>query len=529
MGREVTAQRATLLTALGVFVVAGGLPVLAMILASFTTRQGFGLEAYAGLVASGRPWILFLRSLGVGLIATAWALVVGWPAGVLCERTDLPGRALLTLLLCVPFVVPTYVNAVAWARVLGDGGLLARQFVNGPSRILYSLWGSGLVLGSCFSPLVLILTRASLRNVDPRLEEAARPSAGWFAILRGITLPLAFPGTALAAGLVFLLAVGDLAVPTYLRTDVFPTESFTQFAAAYRFSTATALAMPLMLLALLVLGAESWIIPRRFASLRPFFTERDRQRIPLGRSRWPIAGLLFGISVVLVVLPVGVLVEDAMAPGALAAAWQRAGDATLRSLAWAAIGATMLTILGFLLGYLVQRRVLGIWRFADQLSLFLFATPGTVLGIGLVALWNHSWTSWIYGTPLVVLLGFLGQFVVVPSRLCGNALAAIPAHIEEAAQLAGARWPRRMVRIVLPLVAPGLAAAWLASFLFCLRDLGISMIVYPPGADTLPVRTFTLMANGSRSLVSALCVLMTGASLGPLLMLAGVLHRREPR
>ncbi|MGH7289013.1 MAG: ABC transporter permease, partial [Myxococcota bacterium] len=236
---------------------------------------------------------------------------------------------------------------------------------------------------------------------------------------------------------------------------------------------------------------------------------------------------LFGVAAALVVLPLGTLAADALAPGALADAWRRAGDATLRSLAWAAAGASLLTFVGFLLGYLIQRRVLGIWRGVDQLSLLLFATPSTVVGIGLVALWNHRFTNWIYTTPAVVILGFLAQFAAVASRLSANAIAAVPVRLEEAAQIGGARWPRRLVRIVGPLVAPGLAAAWLASFLFCLRDLGISMIVYPPGADTLPVRTFTLMANGKPELVAALCMMMIAAAFGPLLVLAGVLRRME--
>lgn len=508
-----TTERATLVAAVSALVVAGALPLLAMLAASIWTPDGFGLDAYASLFDSPRPWLLFLRSLAVGSIATACALGIGGPAGVLCERTDLPGRGLLTLVLAVPFVLPTYIQAVGWARLLGPGAPLRD-----------SLLGTGLVLGSCLAPLVLLATRASLRTVDPRLEEAARLSAGWLATLRGVTLPLSLPGVARSAGLVFLLASGDLAVPTYLGVDVFPTASFTQFAAAHRFSTATALAMPLVLLALLVLAAESLILPDRVASLRGVASESGRARVALGRARWPLALLLGAACTGLVALPLGLLVRDALTPGALAEAWERAGDAALRSLAWGAIGACLLTLVGSLLGYLVERRALRCARAVDRLALLLFATPSTVLGVGLVALWNHPATSWIYATPAVVLLGYVGQLAAVATRLCASGVAAVPLRLEEAAQLAGARWPRRTLRIVAPLAAPGLAAAWLASFLFCLRDLGISMIVYPPGADTLPVRSFTLMANGPPALVAALCVMMIAAALGPLLVLAASLR-----
>jgi iron(III) transport system permease protein len=515
---DVTTERATLLFAVGVLVVAGVFPLLAMLVASVTTPEGFGFDAYTSLFASGRPWLLLLRSLAVGAIATVGALAIGWPAGVLFERTDLPGRNLLTVILAIPFVLPTYVLAVAWARLLGTAA---------PG--LDSLLGVGLVLASCFAPVVLLATRASLRAVDLRLEEAARLSAGWTATLRGVTLPLALPGTVRAAGLVFLLAVGDLAVPMYLGVDVFPTESFTQFAAGYRVGAATALAVPLVLIALIVLFTESWLISEHVASLRAVAVDRTRTRIPLGRALIPVSIVLAAAVAALVVLPLAALMRDALAPGALAEAWERASDAALRSLEWAAIGALLLTLLGFALGYVVERRVLSFSRAIDHVSLLLFATPSTVLGIGLVALWNYPATSWIYATPVIVLLGYVGQLAAVASRLCGSGIAAFPVRLEEAAQLAGARWPRRMIRIVAPLAAPGLAAAFLASFLFCLRDLGISMIVYPPGADPLPVRTFTLMANSRPELVAALCVMMVAAALGPLVVLAASLQRMSAR
>ena len=56
----------------------------------------------------------------------------------------------------------------------------------------------------------------------------------------------------------------------------------------------------------------------------------------------------------------------------------------------------------------------------------------------------------------------------------------------------------------------------LIGFVFALRDVAISIVVYPPGADTLPVRILTLMANGAPSLIAALCIILIAATLLPL-------------
>jgi iron(III) transport system permease protein len=68
----------------------------------------------------------------------------------------------------------------------------------------------------------------------------------------------------------------------------------------------------------------------------------------------------------------------------------------------------------------------------------------------------------------------------------------------------------------------------MVAYIFCLRDTGISMMVYPPGHDTLPVRIFTLMANGSSELIAALCLLMCAASLAPLLVGGALLLWTRP-
>ena len=69
--------------------------------------------------------------------------------------------------------------------------------------------------------------------------------------------------------------------------------------------------------------------------------------------------------------------------------------------------------------------------------------------------------------------------------------------------------------IVLPLAKSGLITAWIIAYVFCLRDVSITMVVYPPGSDTLPVRIMTLMANGAPSLIAALCVILIAMTLLP--------------
>ncbi|MCK5688016.1 iron ABC transporter permease, partial [Myxococcota bacterium] len=217
----------------------------------------------------------------------------------------------------------------------------------------------------------------------------------------------------------------------------------------------------------------------------------------------------------LVLLPLGGILVQSGSAAAWVEALQRAGDSLLRSIIYAVLGGALLSILGFFTAYLIHTKALPFWRGLDSLTLFVFAIPSTVIGIGLISLWNTPWTMFIYATPLIIIVGYLAKYTVLTSRITLVRLSQLPPSMEEAAQLAGAGWFRIMTQITAPLARRSILGAAIVGYIFSLRDTGITMLVYPPGYETLPVRIFTLMANGSAELIAALCVLMMIATLVP--------------
>lgn len=525
------AKRAILAAAAILLAVIGLLPILVMFAKSLLVDGRVSFAYYQGLLATGRPWTLLGNSFALSVPTTLLATMIGLPLGILFARTDLPLRKLFAVLFTIPLLIPPYIIAVSWFDLLGREGFLAALL--GPavasvtSKWLFGLPGCVLVLFSTFMPIVMLLTMAYSKTVDLRLEEAGKLVSGWPFVLKGITIPLIFPGVLLAAMLVFLLTLGEFGVPTFLRYDVFPVESFTQFSAFYNFGAATAAAIPLALITFLVLVLESSFLQEKTYQIRPASAEATASPFRLGSLRnWCFVSVNL-LCIAVVVVPLLIVVFRSFASGAYAEAISRASDSLLRSLAYAGIGATALTLVGFLTGYLIYTQALPVWRSIDSLTIFLVGLPSTVIGIGLIALWNTRATAFIYATPAIIVLGYLAQYAALASRITVTALGQIPPSMENAAEIVGAGWLRRMFWIVGPLARRGLTAAWLVGYIFCLRDTGITMLVYPPGRDTLPVRTFTLMANGSAGLIAALSVVMIVATLLPVGLLGVVFRTRR--
>jgi iron(III) transport system permease protein len=311
-----------------------------------------------------------------------------------------------------------------------------------------------------------------------------------------------------------------------LRYPVFAVESFQQFSAFYDFKAATAAAVPLALVAFCLLLAEALVFRKKGNLLRPRVVANEPSPCRFSGRQKGLLGVVSAFGFVVVLCPLLALVVQAGGWDAYAEAFRRAGDSLARSLVYAASGATLLVFFGFFIGYLIQSKVFRLGPVVDFLILLLFVLPGSVIGIGLIGLWNTPQTNWIYGTPWILLFGYLAKYTALSSRITIAQLDRIPPSMEEAAQAAGAGWFRRMGAIILPLAWRGWAVSWLVGYLFALRDTDIAMLVYPPGCDPLPVRIFTLMANGSPRLIAALCVIMVAVTLVPL-GLAGILFLKK--
>ena len=516
-------RRVTLLLVVATLVVVGLLPLAAMLGESLFANGRLTLDAYAKLFADPRNWASIGNSLVLAGLTTGCATLIGVPLGLLLGKTDLPLRRVLTIVLAIPLLLPPYVLAVCWFNLLARDGVLAQllpaRSVEWLSGSLFGLGGCVWVLASAFLPVVMILTLASLRAVDPRLEEAGRLVARWPAILRHVTLPIILPGILFGATLVFLLALGEIGAPMFLRYPVFPVQTLTQFSAFYDFGAATAAATPLLAVALLVLAFERLYLREKTYRLRPATPGRRMLRLPLGNWRTAAFLVLALASAVIVVLPLLGLVTASLTPSGYREAWPHAAETLGRSLALAATGASLLTVLGFFCAYLIRHRALPLWRAVDTLTLLLFTLPGTVIGVGMIALWNRPATGFLYASVAMLPLAYVAQYTALTSRITLAALANVPHSREEAAQMVGAPWLARVWHVVAPAALPGVAAAWVIGFIFCFRDLGASMLVYPAGLDTLPVRILTLMANGAPSLIAALCVILVTVTLVALAML----------
>jgi iron(III) transport system permease protein len=191
--------------------------------------------------------------------------------------------------------------------------------------------------------------------------------------------------------------------------------------------------------------------------------------IPLGRKRIPALVAAITLASLFVGIPMAGVLWRGSSGATLSEAITRGANSAVRSVLYAAAAATLISALGFFLAYSVHRRAIAGWRWLDGLGLFLFTLPGTIIGIGLISLWNRSFTNWIYATPALLVFGFMAQYTALGTRILAAGMSQLSPSLEEAAEVAGVKWFHRVFGILAPLLRRATLAVWIATFVFCLR------------------------------------------------------------
>jgi iron(III) transport system permease protein len=464
-------------------------------------------------LAEARQRALMANTLVLGLGVAAFAFSVGVPLGVALARCHSHRVSLSRVIFVLPLVLPSYVLALAWTRLFGAMS----------SSWVYSLPAAIVVLGCSLYPLVMLTTEAALRSVPSRLEEAGRlvttPSRVWLKII----FPLIAPAVSASVLIVFVLAISDFAVPGLLRLRVYTTEVFTAFAALYDFRLATMMALPLAGVA-----AVASFAALRFAQ-RPAVARADRFQTGVGwrdSAQRIVAGSIGAIGVVVMAVPIGAVAVEASA-GRSPFADALSMDAMRNSVVWSAAGASLVLIVGTLLGYWRTKATRRMATAADGLWVTLFAVPATVVGVGIIGLWNRPGILGdVYRTDAIVVLAYVSRFLPVGALLCAAFLQRVTLGSEEAAIVSGASWRRTFARIVLPMAGKALAAVWLMMFILIFGDVALTILLAPPGESNMPVRAYTLIANSQTGDVARLALVQIAMSILPFGAIAWLLHRR---
>ncbi len=511
--------------------------------------------AFERVWSSPAAWRALRNSLETSLGATALALVAGTAVALLTSLTDIRGRHALIFVFVMPLIIAPQVMALAWLQVSGPSSPLLAMLGLAPPlgarNPLYSREGIILLLAVEYAPLVFLTLRAGLRALPRELIEAALSAgAGNRAVVAGIVLPLMTPTLLAGAALVFVSCLGNFGVPAFLGIPggylTLPTLIYQRLSGlgpgalsevAVLSMVIGAIALGGILLQEAMLRRRDYRVSGLAAPARPF---------ALGRWRLPIEIALWSVTLLAVALPILGLVATALTPAygvRLSAATasaanfayvvfehQAARRALVNSFTLSAAAALIITAFSVALAYFVVWRRSALLRWLNLAAELPYALPGVVLSIACILLFLKPLPLVglsLYNTIWILLVAYLARFLVLGLRPVVSGYHQLDRAIEEAAQVAGAGFLRRLATIILPVMAPVAAAGAILVFLTAFNELTLSALLWSSGAETLGVVVFSFEQGGETPAAAALSVLTILITVG-LALSTLAFHRRLP-
>ncbi|SPT37177.1 Inner membrane ABC transporter permease protein ydcU [Achromobacter denitrificans] len=449
----------------------------------------------------------------------------------------------MSILPLITLIIPEVIGAQTWLMILGNNGVLTRALRDGLGLDPPSFYGwPGLLTVMTFTyyAYIYIGTLAAIRGFDAQLEEAAQSLGTSPPVSRlKVMAPVVMPAVLASALLVFTMVVGNFATSMILGHRVELLSVLTYQASVSETGSdpvmQSTLATTSIGLVMLALFLQRWIV------------SRGRYEITQGRAapETPIRGPggLAMAGAALAVMALSMLPLGTLAVGAFTRAHgpvMRWGEWTVAHLERVLInapgpvlnsvlfaGAATLIAIAFstLASYLIvkKRNVLTPWL--DYLSSIPLALSGTVIGIGLLMTFGHGAFD-LSGTASLIVLAYIVRRLPFGVRNASSTLFNLPDSIEEASISLGVPPLASFIKVVLPLMAPAIAAAAVLTWTTSVSELSASVIVYSPGHETLPIQIFRLIDSGLMAQASAYGLVLITVILAPVLLATRVFNIR---
>ncbi|WP_371366464.1 hypothetical protein SRRS_08150 [Sporomusa rhizae] len=523
-----------LFLAIAILVIVVAVPVLLIFFNAFWVDGKFNISDVAKILAQPETYQALKNSLIIAAGTTIGSTIVGTFFAWLVTRTDLPYKGFMKAMFLVPFMLPSFIGALAWKMLLSpNAGFINKFFMNnfgfdGPIFNIYSYLGICLVEIMYLFPFVFIQVCGALERMDPTLEESARISgAGLFTITRKITIPLVMPSILSGSLLIMLYSMahfgtvavlgienGIFNIPTLIYQRIH--QSGGSFDAI---RTGTVLATVLVITAALIIWLQGKILSKGHyqiiggKSFRPMELKLRALRMPL------LILCLVYIAVTIVLPTVVIFLVGGLKTYGLPFTWENLSisnykfilfdykvtkDAIWNSVTLGLSAALITMFAGVMISYvIVKMRVRG-KRILEFLGMLPFSVPGSVIALGVILAWSGQFGINLYNTVWIILVAYIARYMAFSLKANSAALEQVHDSLVEASRACGATMWQSLKDIVLPLVRPGMLAAFFLIFLPSLRELTVSIMLYSPTTRTIGVAIYTLNEDGETVASAAL-------------------------
>ena len=519
-------------------------PLAEVLRTSLADEAGrFALTANYQRVLSHRYYYgSMINSLLLSTGATLGAVLIGTPLALAVTRCAVPGKTLVRTAANLALLSPPFIGAYSWVVLFGRNGL-ANQLLEPLGWSLPTIYGYRgilLVFVVQYFPFVFLLVSGALQSVDQSIEDAALslgspPRRAFFTAI----LPVLAPSLTAGALLVFMATMADFGTPMMIGEGLrtLPTLMYGEFINELggNPSMASTLGSLLILVNTTALMAQRYFAFRKaynVVCIQPLATKRLRPR------RLALATALVYAVIATALIPAVTIVVSSFMPtrgpvmqaglsfGSYLTVLHLVPRAIVNTLALTGATVVLDVGLGVLVAYLLARRRSRAHALLDALIMLAYAIPGTVVGVGLILVYNRPPVV-LTGTWIILLVSYFIRHLPYPVRSCTAMLQQIDTRVEEASISLGVPPFRTFLRVTVPLMFPAIVSGATLAWITTVGELSSSILLYSGPWATMSVEIFTQVFSNHFGTASALASILIVAAVIPLFLTYRILGERS--
>ena len=526
-----------LFLSIAILVVVVAFPVLLILFNAFWVEDHFNFSGAIDILKEPETFKALMNSLIIAGMSTIGPTIVGTFFAWLVTRTDMPHKRFMKSMFLVPFMLPSFIGAMAWKMLLSpNAGFINRFFMDnlgfdGPIFNLYSYYGISAVEVMYLFPFVFIQVCGALERMDPTLEESARISgAGLFTITRKITIPLVLPSILSGALLIMLYSMAHFGTVAVLGIEngiynipVLIYERIHQSGGSFEsIRTGTVLATVLVISAACIIWAQRKILGSGHYQIIGGKSFRPME-LKLRGLKYPLMFFCFAYIAFTIVLPtVVIFLVGGLSTYGLSFTPENLSldnfkfilfeydvtrDAIFNSVTLGLTAAIITMFAGVMISYVIVKMDVKGKGILEFLGMLPFSVPGSVIALGVILAWSGQFGINLYNTVWIILVAYIARYMAFSLKANSAALEQVHDSLVEASRACGATMWQSLKDIVLPLVKPGMFAAFFLIFLPSLRELTVSIMLYAPTTRTIGVAIYTLNEDGETVISCALAAI----------------------
>ena len=510
-------------------------PIFYLVIKAFFPDGSFSLSTFSRLYTYEMNWGALSNTLIAAFVTMVLGTLLAFPLAWLVGRTNMYGKKFFRSLFVLTYMVPPYVGAMAWLRLLNQNvgtinvllrALLDLEIKRGPLNI-YTLGGLIWVLTTFYYPYAFITISRAMEKMDPSLEEASRISgASPLKTVFTITLPMMTPSLLAGALLVFVCAMSCYGIPSIIgapgKVHTVTTRIVEYMGlGADGINDATGLAVFLMILAIIVLYISDVVIAKK-----QYITVSGKSTRPnivdLGKWRWVVTAGVSLFATIVILVPFATIISTSfkknLGKGLFEAnnfttnhwtkIFSRADiiDSLWNSVLFGALTATIGILVAVCMAYLLQRTRVKGRKIPDFLITLGSGTPSVVIALGLIMTMTGKFGINLGNTAAIMIIAYLIKYLMMGMRTVVSAMSQIHVSLEESSQISGASWLGTMRRITMPLIFPSIAAGWFLIFIPSFYELSMTALLYSKDTKTIGFQLYEYWTYTSQQQASALAV-----------------------